>query len=261
MGKETGISWTHHTHNFWWGCTRYSPGCEHCYAETSAERWGWDIWGPGKPRREFADKHNRQPISWNNAACKEGERKRVFCGSMMDWAETEAPKDQQKKIWPTTQATRWLDWLMLTKRTELILKTLPEDWSMENYPNVAMGTTIENAKYAWRAKALAEVPASMRFISAEPLLGPMPDLDLTGIDWVIVGGESGAGHRVMEDAWAIELLMMCREKGVAFFFKQHSGHFSGMEPTLEDVEYHEFPKWRMVPSHPDFPEEKWIAAK
>ncbi len=261
MGKETGISWTDHTKNFWWGCTRYSPGCQNCYAETMADRFGFDIWGPGKQRRtEFKDSHEREHINWNAAALKEGKRKRVFCGSMMDWADQEAPKDKQAEIWPAQRVTRWLDWLMLTKRTELILTTLPDDWSMENYPNVAMGTTIENNDYVWRAQTLSAVPASMRFISAEPLLGPMPDLDLTGIDWVIVGGESGNGHRPMQDEWAREIMAKCREKGVAFFFKQHSGQFSGMNPKLDGVEYHEFPKWRMKPKDPDFPEQEWEAA-
>lgn len=248
MGKETGIAWTNHTFNPWFGCTKVSPGCAHCYAEAMVRRYKWgDIWGPGKSRRTFDDKHWRDPIRWNAAAEKKGERATVFCGSMMDWAEAEAPADERAKIWPLIRKTPHLFWLMLTKRPDLAFHCLPEDWSAENYPNVAMGTSIENNDYVWRAVEITAIPAAVHFISAEPLLGPLDKLDLTGIDWLIVGGESGSGWRKMEKEWAEDLRDRCEEADVAFFFKQDSGFRSGMRPDLLGQEHKTFPERFSLP--------------
>lgn len=247
MGKETGISWTNHTHNFWWGCTKVSPGCAHCYAETMASRYGHDIWGPGKPRRTFADKHNKEPLHWDFNAWKSGIRETVFCGSMMDWCDDEAPQAERDKLWPLVKKTKNLIWLMLTKRPQNIKKYLPPDWSKDNYPNVAMGCTIENNDYADRAKDLTAIDAYIHFISAEPLLGPLDKLDLTGIDWIIVGGESGTGWRKMEEKWATDLRDRCQAQGVSFFYKQDNGQYSGMNPYLEGKEYKQFPERFSLP--------------
>jgi protein gp37 len=241
MGKETGISWCHHTFNAWWGCTKVSPGCKNCYAETFSRKHKFDIWGENKPRRTFSEKHWNEPRKWNKEAQKENKLHTVFCGSMMDWAEDDAPVLERKKMWELIKETPFLMWLTLTKRPENILKYLPDDWT-ENYPNVALGTSIENNDYIIRVDIIRKIPAVVHFISAEPLLGPLTDLELTNIDWVIVGGESGTNWREMKKEWAIEIRDKCLKNNVSFFYKQGNGQFSGAEPYLDGVEYKQFPK-------------------
>jgi protein gp37 len=241
MGKETGISWTDHTFNGWWGCTKLSPGCAHCYAEAFSRRYKWDVWGPGKPRREFKDDHWNGPVNWNRAAAEKKVPAKVFCGSMMDWAEDEAPAAERAKLFPLIKQTPWLYWLMLTKRPENMPKYLPADWSIENYPNVWLGTSIENNDYVCRATDLIKVPAVVHFVSLEPLLGPVNQLDYTDIEWAIVGGESGSGHRPMDKEWADDIRVDCERLGVAFFYKQSGGAKPGSDPTLGGKEYKNFP--------------------
>ena len=135
MAEKTGISWTHHTFNPWWGCTKVSPGCKNCYAETFASRYGFDVWGPGKARRTFSLAHWEEPLKWNRDAELAGERRRVFCASMADVFEAEAPAGELARLWALIRLTPWLDWLLLTKRAERIAESLPDDWG-EGYPNV-----------------------------------------------------------------------------------------------------------------------------
>lgn len=240
--------------NIVWGCTKVSPGCAHCYAETLSDRWGWDVWGPGKPRRTWPhnSKHWKEPETWNKEAIEAHERRRCFCGSMCDWAEDEVPKEELDYLWPLIKKTPFLDWLLLTKRPEDMSKRLPTDWwefkEYEGqpipirYPNVWLGTSIENKDYIWRAEELIKVPAIVHFISAEPLLGSLKELPLTHLEWCIVGGESGADFREMNMEWARELQVMCAKAKIAYFFKQSSGRFSGMNPYLDEKTYHEFPR-------------------
>src|SRR5581483_327622 len=192
------------------------PGCANCYAETYSKRYKWDIWGSGKPRRVFDDKHNSEPLNWNREAMAEWKRHTVFCGSMMDWCDKEAPPGEREKMWPLIRKTPFLMWLLLTKRVEYIADCLPKDWwDLKNgipihYTNVALGVSIERDDFSWRATELAKIPAYARFISAEPLLGPLPSLVLDGIDWLIVGYESGIGYRTGNKAWASELRDKCK---------------------------------------------------
>lgn len=241
MGKTTGISWTTHTFNSHHGCTKCSEGCKNCYAETYSSRYGYDVWGKGKPRRTFGEKHWAEPLQWNRAAQQANIRSRVFCGSMMDWAEPDAPKSEIDKLWGLIHRTPFLDWLLLTKRADRIARCLPGDWSIQNYPNVWLGTSIESDKYSWRADELTTVEAVNHFISAEPLLGELKNLNLRHIEWLIVGGESGSGFRPMEKQWALDLMKRCEEKGIAFFYKQGSAFHPGHDDKIDGKEYKRFP--------------------
>lgn len=220
MGQETGISWTHHTFNPWWGCTAISPGCDHCYAETFDKRVGGAHWGKDAPRRLFGDKHWNEPRKWNEAAQKAGERRRVFCASMADVFDADAPEGQLERLWPMIRETPHLDWLLLTKRHGRIARNLPADWG-EGYANVWLGVTVDDRRNGLpRVDVLRHIPARVRFLSVEPLLEDLGAVDLTGIHWAIMGGESGPGARVFLEDWARSLIQQCREQGVAPFVKQ-----------------------------------------
>jgi protein gp37 len=133
---DSGIEWTTHTFNPWWGCSKVSPGCLNCYAEALANRFSGDIWGRGKPRRTFGDKHWAQPLKWNADARCSGRRAKVFCASMADVFDPEAPAAERQKLWRLIEQTPWLDWQLLTKRPELIADCLPEAWLQQARPNV-----------------------------------------------------------------------------------------------------------------------------
>ncbi|UQA57096.1 DUF5131 family protein [Polyangium aurulentum] len=221
MGKGSGIEWTDHTFNPWWGCTKVSQACKNCYAEAQATRWKHAIWGPNAGRRFFGDKHWNEPLAWNRDAAREGQRKRVFCASMADvFEDREDLVPQRERLWKLIAETPWLDWLLLTKRPENVASMVP--WG-ENWPsNVWLGTTVENAEMAeQRLPELIKHPAVVRFLSCEPLLG---EVDLTPwiseIDWVIVGGEAGPKARPMDPRAARSLRDQCVAAGVAFHFKQ-----------------------------------------
>lgn len=232
MAKDSKIEWTHHTFNPWWGCTKVSPGCKHCYAETWARRTGRQIWGPKAPRRELSDAYWKQPYLWNEQADKVSRRARVFCASMADVFEDRADLDDKRaRLWPLIEGTPHLDWLLLTKRPQNIRRFAP--WG-NNWPlNVWAGTTAENQRWAEkRIPTLLEVPAAVRFVSAEPLLGP---LDLRawlgeeGVKWVIAGGESGPHARPMNPEWPRMLRDQCAAAGASFLFKQW-GNWSPIAP-------------------------------
>ena len=222
MGKESKIEWTTHTFNPWWGCTKVSPACAHCYAETWAKRTGQKVWGDDAPRRFFGDKHWNEPLKWNKEAEGATERPRVFCASMADvFEKRDDLNEQRERLWKLIMATRNLDWLLLTKRPENILEMIPVDWRDMPHANVWFGTTAENQEQLnKRYGPLVSVPANVRFLSCEPLLGPLVLGNAAGIDWVIVGGESGAGARPMNPDWARSIRDQCNAEGVAFHFKQ-----------------------------------------
>jgi len=224
MSANSSIEWTDHTFNPWWGCVKVSPGCEHCYAENLSARYGHLVWGPAKTttRRLFGDSHWHEPIQWNAAAERERVRKRVFCASMADIFE---PHPQlvaaRMRLFQLIETTKWLDWLILTKRPENIREMLPETWLGQPRPNVWFGTSVEDRRRALeRIPVLTGIPAQVRFLSCEPLLGPLGPLDLSAIDWVIVGGESGHGARRMDPSWATAIRNQCEQAGASFFFKQ-----------------------------------------
>lgn len=267
MGEGSKIEWTDHTFNPWWGCVKVSEACAHCYAESFAKRTGHDVWGADKPRRFFGDEHWAAPLKWDQAASEKGERHRVFCASMADVFEAyEGPSVDDLEVarsdlFVLIHKTPNLDWLLLTKRPENILGRVPGIW-IEKFPdNVWVGTTVENQEAAdKRIPELLKVPAAVRFLSCEPLLGEVlltsegrihatgdhpemigymvgPDdgestLKRTaaqamaegGIHWVICGGESDPHHgksaRPMHPDWARSLRDQCNGAGVSFFFKQ-----------------------------------------
>lgn len=220
MGEATSIEWCHHTFNIVWGCDKVSPACKHCYAEAWAKRMGFDVWGKDAPRRTFGEKHWREPLKWNEAAARAGEQRRVFCSSMADVFEDHPVLAQERlKLWPLISRTGWLDWLLLTKRPENINGTVP--WGHDRPNNVWLGTTVEDRERAEeRIPWLQRQPAAVRFLSVEPLLEDLGELDLGGIHWVIVGGESGGKARPFDLAWARSIRDQCRRDGVAFFCKQ-----------------------------------------
>ncbi len=222
MGFNSKIEWTTHTFNPWWGCTKVSDGCKFCYAELLSHRYGHEVWGPGKQRRLLSDNHWQGPVKWNAEAERTGVRYRVFCASMADVFEEEAPTGQLDRLWQLIRQTPNLDWQLLTKRPHRIAGNLPEDWG-QGYENVWLGTSVEDERVINRIAHLVEVPAVVHFLSLEPLIGPLPDLPLNSIDWVIVGGESGLGARSMEEEWVLDIHRQCRAVGVPFFFKQWGG--------------------------------------
>jgi len=234
MAADSKIEWTHHTFNPWWGCIKVSAACKHCYAETWAKRTGNDVWGGRKPRRFFGDKHWGLPHKWNRDAESEGVRKRVFCASMADVFEARKELDKHRnRLWPIIEATPWLDWLILTKRPERISEMAP--WSGTKWPrNVWLGTTVENQKYAdRRIPYLAEQDAGVRFLSCEPLLGPIDLSDYSEqLDWIICGGESGPHSRPMNPNWAVDLRDHCISEEIAFHFKQW-GHWAPISEQEE----------------------------
>lgn len=222
MAKNSRIEWTNHTFNPWWGCVKVSAACKHCYAESWSKRLGSNVWGIKADRRFFGAAHWSEPLRWNNAATENGERARVFCASMADVFEDRRDLDEWRvKLWTLIDQTPQLDWLLLTKRPELVADMVP--WGSEWPKNVWMGTTVENQECAEeRLPYLAALPAAVRFISAEPLLSPLDIKPWLGdaIDWVITGGESGPKARPSSPSWFLDLLNQCMEKEVAFHFKQ-----------------------------------------
>lgn len=237
MGRDSNIEWTHHTFNPWWGCVNVSPACDHCYAESFAKRFGTQ-WGKDTARRFFGDKHWNEPVRWNRLAAAAGNRQRVFCASMADVFEDRRDLDEHRsRLWRLIATTPYLDWLLLTKRPWNILRLLPDEWGLTVPTNVWLGTTAENQKWAdQRIPALMELQATVRFLSMEPLLGPIdlravPGLNRMGAplpDWIIVGGESGRGARPMEPLWARRLRDQSVAAGVPFFFKQWGEHDDGL---------------------------------
>jgi protein gp37 len=221
VGANSKIEWTHHTFNPWWGCVEMSPACDHCYARTFAKRVGYDVWGADKPRRSASPAYWREPLKWNKAAQDAGERRRVFCASMADVFEKGSSDldEQRKNLWALIDMTPMLDWLLLTKRPENITRMVPPDWLTTPRPNVWYGATVEDGPRMARIDRLRQVPALVRFLSCEPLLDEITP-DLTGIHWVICGGESGPKARPMNPRWARELRDQCAFSGVAFHFKQ-----------------------------------------
>lgn len=222
MRNSDRIDAAFHTFNPWWGCTKVSGGCKFCYAEALAQRYGHDLWGPGRPRRTISDSRWNEPRRWNDHALRTGVRVRVFCASMADVFDDAAPEGQLDRLWRLIRETPSLDWMLLTKRPERIAIRLPQDWGA-GYANAWLGTTVEDSRVTGRIDVLREIPAFLRFLSLEPLIGPLPNLNLEGIAWMFVGGESGPGARPIQEEWVLDILRQCREQDVAFLFKQWGG--------------------------------------
>lgn len=241
MADTTEISWTDHTHNPWWGCTKVSPGCDHCYAEALDHRFGGKHWGEGTKPRPMSNDNWRKPNRW----IKDPAKDKVFCGSMCDWTDKNAPAGQLDRLWDKIRSTPELQWQLLTKRAPNIRKCLPDDWH-DGYENVWLGVTVEDCKHGRpRIDILREIPAVIRFLSIEPLLEPLGELNLTGIHWVIVGGESGPNARPMEWDWVDSIRKQCIQAKVPFFFKQWGsyGRSSNDKGGSEFGLYGEIKQW------------------
>jgi len=247
--KNSKIEWCDHTHNAWEGCTKVSPGCANCYAEESNKRYhDGKHWGPGAPRLLRSDAYWKEPLKWNKEAQSSGVRQRVFSSSFADWLDEEGPIDQLARLLGLIHDTPNLDWLLLTKRPQNWRSRLEASlepaswpgrsrfvvgWLKGNPPlNVWVGTTVEDQQRAdERIPELLKIPAKIRFLSCEPLLGQV-DLKLNrnshslqrtigqDIHQVICGGESGPKARPMHPEWARSLRDQCENAGVPFFFKQ-----------------------------------------
>lgn len=258
MGKETGISWTDHTFNPWWGCTKVSPGCDHCYAETQDAKFSADPhWGKGVPRRVFGEKHWNEPMKWQKDAAAAGRIDKVFCASMADVMDDEAPKDERERLWWLIDDTPNLLWQLLTKRPQRYTRYLPKQGF--KHDNVILGTTTEDQEfYNIRMPHLNDAVLFLRrlgfmhrvnnFISYEPALGPIK-MGALHPDWVIFGGETGNGRRPMEIEWAENMKAECEYLGIPFFMKQVSAFNPKTAASL-------IPEHMLVRNFPDIPEVK-----
>lgn len=213
MARATAIEWTDATWNPWMGCEKVSPGCAHCYMYREQRQYGHDPAAIRRSKTKFSE-----PLRWMDSRL-------VFTCSWSDWFHPGAD-EWRDEAWAIIRDTPHLTYQVLTKRPELIGERLPHDWA-EGYENVWLGVSIENSRFTWRADELRRVPAAVRFISAEPLVGSLFEqggkrlpLQLEQIDWVIVGGESGPRSRRLDLAWVDEIAQACDAVRVAFFMKQ-----------------------------------------
>ena len=264
MGTTTNISWTDHTFNPWIGCTKVSGGCTYCYAEELMDRRYHRVkWGAGQKRERTSEKNWKLPLHWDAVARKEGKYHRVFCASVSDWLDDEVDAHWLGDLLELIAATPYLTWQLLTKRPENFYARLAVVQGMshdpDNFaaklakrwldgkapPNVWVGVSAEDQKnYDLRVPRLFMIPARTRFVSAEPLLGPI--LIPPGqpcVNWIIVGGESGPHYRPCSVDWILYLVHQCRALGIAPFVKQDSGPKAGMQGRIPDSLWvKEFPK-------------------
>lgn len=215
MATKSSIEWTEMTWNPVTGCTKISPGCKHCYAERMAKRL--KAMGVKSYSNEFEltlqPQMLDQPLRWRTP-------RTVFVNSMSDLFHIDVSRDFIQQVFDVMRRAHWHTFQVLTKRSDRLLELDSKvDWP----GNVWMGVSVENEKYGFRIDHLRETHAKTKFLSLEPLLGPLPRLKLKGIDWVIVGGESGPGARPMQQAWVEDIRDQCAEAEVAFFFKQWGG--------------------------------------
>jgi protein gp37 len=208
----TSIEWADCTWNALTGCTKISPGCKNCYAERMSKRL--KLMGQPNYQNEFdltLHPHMLElPLKWKTP-------KRVFVNSMSDLYHKDVPEEFIGRVFDTMNRAHWHTYQILTKRADRLEELSPRlPWA----PHIWQGVSVENADYTFRIDHLRRTGAHVKFLSVEPLLGPIPNLDLTGIHWVIVGGESGGGCRPMEVEWVRQIRESCRHQGVAMFFKQ-----------------------------------------
>ena len=218
MGAVTKIAWCDHTFNPWWGFTQVSPLCDHCYAMMLDVRWfGRAHWGAGASRRYFVDAHWRHPLKWDRSAAVDGRRHRVFCASMADVFDNEVDQALRDRLWSLVRRTPNLDWIVLTKRIGNAPEMLPGDWGT-GYRNVWLLASVDQAGLDRDLPKLLAVPAVVHGVSIEPQLAPVR---LGGfarqLQWVINGGESGAGARPFHLEWARFLVAECLTAGTAIF--------------------------------------------
>jgi len=234
MGSNSTIEWTESTWNPVSGCTKISPGCKNCYAERMANR----LQAMGLPGYslgfELTIQHKALtlPLSWKRP-------QRVFVNSMSDLFHEDVPEEYIFSVFDVMVKASQHQFQVLTKRSQRLLDLSPRlKWEK----NIWMGVSVENAAYTNRIDDLRQTGAHIKFLSLEPLLGPLPDINLDGINWAIVGGESGPGSRPMLESWVIEIKRQCRRAGVYFFFKQWGGvNKKKTGRTLRGKTYNEIP--------------------
>lgn len=240
MAETTQISWADGSFNPWIGCTRISPGCDHCYAARDNERRKWvSAWGAERRRtKTWGD-----PLKWNRKAAQTGYRPRIFCASLADIFDNEVPQEWRDDLWQLFRETPNIRWIPLTKRIGNVMKMVPADWP---FPHVGiMATMVNQEEYDRDRLKLSAVPAPWRGISAEPLLGRII-LDhkdaKANLDWVITGGESGPGFRPLDMDAVRYLRDQCRDLGITFHHKQNGGVRGKDAGCLVDgVEHKHFP--------------------
>ena len=215
MAQGSGIEWTESTWNPVTGCTKISPGCKHCYAKRMAERlraMGQSNYVNGF-ELTLQPHMLEMPLRWKKPQT-------IFVNSMSDLFHEDVPIGYIRKVFDVMARANWHRFQVLTKRASRLAELSSRlVWA----PNIWMGVSVENAKYAYRIDELRSAGSSVKFLSLEPLLGPLSDLDLHGIDWVIVGGESGPGARLVNPGWVTDLRDQCERANVPFFFKQWGG--------------------------------------
>ncbi len=245
----TKIEWTDETWNPMTGCTKISAGCDHCYAQVVAYRRTRQLYLQQPPVRESSANRDDPfaPRFWIDRLelpRKWKEPRRVFVNSMSDVFHAHFSLEHIQRVFAVMNECGQHQFQLLTKRPERAVRLADRlTWS----PNIWMGTSIENMDVAHRANALRAIPAAVRFISAEPLLGPLDDLDVSGIDWIIGGGESGPGYRPVDIRWARGLRALCRRRRIRFFWKQWGGFTpkaGGRE--LDGRTWDEYPRERAV---------------
>lgn len=235
MGEDTKIQWATHTFNAWTGCQKVSPACDSCYAETWARRAGRDF----SQRVRTTDSNWRQPLKWNAECRKAGTRAQVFTNSLADFFDNQAPQEwRDDACRDVIEPCASLDWLILTKRPQNAPRMVPPEWMERWPPHVWIGASAGTRQELDRnLRHLRALPAAIRFLSLEPLLEDLGTIDLTGISWVIVGGESGPNARPYHVAWAQQIIDQCKAAGVPAFHKQVGAHpvgFDGHRVHLKD---------------------------
>ncbi len=243
--KDTKIRWANHTWNVFTGCSEISPGCDHCYAKTIAEKFRGTAFPNGFDPTYKPHKLG-EPRRWTSPS-------RVFVNSMSDMHHVAFTREQIDSVYDLMPQHPEHDFLVLTKRPARMAayflgddRTGKDGWlernGLDRVPsNIWLGTTIESNEYVSRADQLRRIPVDVRFLSCEPLIGPLPDLDLDGIGWVIVGGESGPGYRPMPTEWATDLRDRCLDTVTAFYFKQSAAPRTEMGKELEGRRHEEYP--------------------
>jgi protein gp37 len=217
VSYESAIEWTESTWNPVTGCTQVSPGCDHCYALTFAERWRGVKGHPYENGFDLQLRPDRLdiPLRWKRP-------RMIFVNSMSDLFHKDVPDEFIKNVFSVMQRASWHTFQVLTKRPQRAARMAHV---LEWPTNIWLGTSIETERYAWRVDHLRKVNAALRFLSCEPLLGSLASLDLAGIGWVIVGGESGPHFRAPSVEWVRELRELCMREQVPVFFKQWGGRY------------------------------------
>ena len=240
MAYKSAIEWTDATWNPVTGCTKVTRGCDHCYAERFAERFRGTAGHPFERGFDLTLRPERisQPLTWKRS-------RMIFVNSMSDLFHKDIPGEFIDSVFDTMELADWHTFQILTKRSPLMRDYLNNRYGSDLAPqHIWCGVSVEDKTATARIKHLQEAPATTRFLSIEPLLGPVGDIDLEGISWAIVGGESGPGARPMKLEWALDILKLCEQKGVPFFFKQ----WGGLTPKsggrlLEGVEHNAVPAY------------------